>query len=102
MKCHLGIIAILDFFRDCGVRVRVRDGGGYWKSRSERLLSERLEDMHAMVAAVTGTFKDAAEGMDGQTIAPISERKDFERLEARGREILGQNRRRKTRKQSQL
>lgn len=90
LKCHLGLIAILDFFRDCGVRVRVRDGGGYWKSRSEGLLTQRLEDMHAMVAAVTGAFKDAAEGVAGQTISPISQRKDFEHLEAKGRKILRQ------------
>lgn len=100
LKCHLGVIAILDFFRDCGCRVRVRDGGGYWKSRSERLLFKRLEDMHAMVAAVTGAFKDATEGMEGQTIAPISERNDFERLEARGREMFRRNRRKRVRKQS--
>jgi hypothetical protein len=102
LKCHSGVIAVLDFLRECGCRVWVRDGGGYWKSRNQELLFRRLDEMQAMVAAITGAFKDATEGIEGQTIAPISERDDFERLEAIGRAILGRNRRKKARKQAKL
>lgn len=92
LKCHLGIISILDFFRAEGCVVRVRDGGDFWKSRRVERLTRRLEEMHAAVAAVAGVFKDAADGLPGAVIAPITMRADFERLEARGRAQLGRRR----------
>jgi hypothetical protein len=97
LKCHLGIISILEFFQSAGCLVRVRDGGDFWKTRRVERLTRRLENMHAVVAAVAGTFKDAADNLPGKIIAPITRRADFERLEAEGRMLLA---RRAARKQS--
>ena len=95
LKCHLGVIAVLDFFRDRGCRVHVRDGGDYWKSRRVDRLASRLQRMHAVVAAVTGGLKDAGEGVAGQFVAPITGHPQFEHLEAQGHALMAQKRRHK-------
>ena len=95
LKCHLGVISMLDFFRASGCRVQVRDGGDYWKSRRVERLAARLERMHAMAAAVAGAIKDAGEGSGGQFVAPIARHPHFERLEATGHTLLARKRSRK-------
>jgi hypothetical protein len=99
LKCHLGIISILDFFRAEGCRVQVRDGGDFWKSRRVETLTRHLERMHAIVAAVAGAVKDAGESSAGRFVAPIARHPQFERLEATGHVLLAQKRRRKHSKQ---
>lgn len=99
LKCHLGVIWVLDFFRSEGCRVAVRDGGDYWKSRRIERLIKRLEEMHARVAAVAGAFKDASEGSGGQVVSPIVEHPRFEKLEAEGLSLF-QQRRKPRRKQN--
>lgn len=96
LKCHLGVIAVLDFFRAEGCLVRVRDGGDYWKSRRVERLAGRLQQMHAVVAAVVGGIKDASENVAGQFIAPIAQHPQFEHLEAQGHAMMARKRRRKT------
>ena len=95
LKCHLGVISILDFLRAEGCRVYVRDGGDFWKSRRVERLTTRLEEMHAMVAAFAGAIKDAGQGSGGQFVAPIAGHPQFEHLEATGHALLARKRRRK-------
>ena len=72
--------------RAFGVRVRIRDDGGYWPRRSVPTLRRKLDEMNGLVAAVAGAFKDAAEesGRGGKLTAPILEHPQFERLELAG------------------
>ena len=88
----LGIIQILDCLKRSGLVVNVRDGGDYWKSRKLECLIKKLEEMHCLVAAVTGAFKDAAEKLPGAVIAPITALRNFEGLEAQGVEIMRRKR----------
>lgn len=92
LKCHLGVIRILDFLKEAGLKVGARDGGDYWKTRDLKRLAAKLDEMHCLVAAVTGAFKDASEKMTGQVISPITGKKNFEHLEARGREMMARTR----------
>ena len=96
LKCHLGIIQILDCLKRSGLVVNVRDGGDYWKSRKLERLIKRLEDMHCAVAAVAGAVKDAAESLPGAVVAPITAHKNFERLEAKGVEVMRRRRAKNT------
>jgi hypothetical protein len=87
--------SILDSFQSAGCKVHVRDGGDFWKSRRVERLTSRLQDMHAVVAAIAGAIKDADENPGGQFIAPIARHPNFEHLEAKGLTLLNQNHRRK-------
>lgn len=94
LRCHLGVVAVLDFLKARGVGVIARDDGRFWKTRSRPALLKRLHAMNAIVAAVAGAFKDALSSRPGVAAAPITERKDFERLEAQGLALLRSRRRR--------
>lgn len=95
MKCHLGVIAILDAFRTNGAEVNVRDGSGYWEHRNDGELAKQLDEWNGIVAAVAGAIKDAADGCEGRVVAPILNAPDFEHLEAQGHEVI-QRKRQKT------
>jgi len=85
--CHLRVIQLLDLWREAGARVEAHDEGGYWKERSEAKLRRELEDYDRCIAALGGGFKDAYG--EGEVIAPIFARKNFERLEHEGRQKFG-------------
>ena len=91
LKCHKQIISLLDFWRDLGVRVEVNDEGGYWETRSEEALKERLGQYDGLVAAVAGMFKDAPDVSDSALSleSPIFDYTHFERLEHEGRQRFG-------------
>jgi len=91
LKCHLQVISLLDFWRDLGVRVKVNDEGGYWKTRSIEKLLKELVEYDGLVAALGGAFKDAC-AEPGQNLAvqsPIFDYKNFERLEHEGQRKFG-------------
>jgi hypothetical protein len=98
LKCHLGVIQILDCLKRSGLVVNVRDGGDYWRSRKLERLIKRLEEMHCAVAALAGAVKDAAESLPGSIVAPITAHKSFERLEAKGVEVMRRKRAKNTRR----
>lgn len=85
IKCHLGLIAALGEAESLGFGVTVTDSGGYWQTHElPRLLGE-LHRWNQVVAQVVGPIKDAFEERgDGIVRAPITERPDFEHLEAGG------------------
>ena len=69
-------------FRKIGLTVEVTDEGGYWETHSEEKLRAALEKYDGLLAAVAGVLKDGAQSVE----SPIFERKDFERLEAKGQQ----------------
>ncbi len=97
LKCHLGIIAILDAFRSAGIEVNVRDGSGFWDHRDQDELIRQLDEWNGTVAAVAGAFKDALDQSAGRVVSPIFSAPDFEHLEAQGHETLRRKRDERTR-----
>jgi hypothetical protein len=57
LKCHRGVIAILDAFHANGVEVNARDGSGYWEHRDDAKLLEQLDDWNRIVAATAGATR---------------------------------------------
>jgi hypothetical protein len=91
LKCHKQIISLLDFWRNLGVQVKVTDEGGYWETRSEAALKERVGRYDGLMAAVGGMFKDAAAAASSVSSveSPIFDYAHFERLEHEGRQSFG-------------
>jgi hypothetical protein len=87
LKCHLIVVSLLDFWRGMGVRVKVNDEGGYWKSRSIDKLREELRKYDRLIAAAGGVFKDVENGLAVRS--PIFNYQNFERLEHEGRQEFG-------------
>jgi hypothetical protein len=84
LRCHKTIISILEFWQKLGVTVETRDEGGYWESRSEEQLKNKLRQYDGLLAMVSGVFKDATTATFPTVESPIFARNDFERLEAEG------------------
>ena len=87
LKCHLMVISLLDFWRGMGVRVKVNDEGGYWKTRSVEKLRSELLQYDRLIAAAGGVFKHTDSDLSVQ--APIFNYKNFERLEHEGWQEFG-------------
>jgi hypothetical protein len=88
VSCHGSIVALLDAVQHRNLaRVQVRDESEYWDHRDIRKLAETVGEWNEMVAAIAGHLKDLSNGpiIDAQ----IMQFSDFERLEARGRDKLG-------------
>lgn len=85
MRCHLGLIELLDYADELGILDRVGDDSGYWEHRDAAKLHKSVEEMNRIVASFTGAFKDAMGTKAGTVIAPITDFPDFEHLEADGR-----------------
>jgi len=88
LRVHIGLVELLDRASELGARVDVCDDGEFWQSRDERRLLEKLEEHNAQIAAIAGALGDALRDHDESLTAPITERQDFERLEADGRERM--------------
>ncbi len=89
LKCHLSLIELLDFADELGILCRVSDDSGYWESRDEKQLREKLKEMNRMIAAFTGALKDELGDCDGGIQAPITGFPNFEHLEAEGHQARG-------------
>ncbi len=87
LKCHLMVVSLLDFWRRQGVRVKVNDEGGYWKSRSIEKLRVELQSYDRLVASMGGVFKDVDGGLSVKS--PIFDYTNFERLEHEGWQEFG-------------
>ncbi len=72
--------------------MNVRDGSGYWQHRDKAELERQIEEWNSVIAAIAGAFKDGTEELDGQVVSAIFEAPDFERLEAKGHEVLQRKR----------
>jgi hypothetical protein len=45
VQCHERVIRLLELWRGAGVRLRVHDEGGFWKTRSREALAGQIGDM---------------------------------------------------------
>ena len=88
LRCHRGVVAVLDAFRVMGVAVNARDASGYWQQRDLAALERSVNEWNGIVAAVAGAVKDALDDSAGSVVSPMFAKSDFERLEAEGREIM--------------
>lgn len=83
LRCHLGLIAILDMAQKFGFEMEVYDEGGYWENRSVEKLLRELADYNQLVAAIAGKIKDQID-KNTTLIASIFDYPNFEHLEAKG------------------
>jgi hypothetical protein len=88
LKAHLSLIELLDQIKACGAQVRIRDDSGYARHRDVNRLLRDLRKWDALIATVVGQFKNAFGDREGAVVAPITERPDFEHLEAKGIAVL--------------
>ncbi len=99
LRAHLTLVELFDQIADSGVKVRMRDDSKYAKHRDVDRLLKSLRSWNAIVAQFVGTIKDALGDQAGAMAAPITDRPDFEHLEAKGideiRMIARRHRRRK-------
>ncbi len=88
LKCHLGLIEVLDKAKEMGILERVMDEGKYWEERDVEALTKEVGMWNQMIAGFYGSLRDSMEasGGDARSIeAEIARFGNFERLEAEGR-----------------
>jgi hypothetical protein len=91
LRCHLGVVALLDQAQSLGVLRKVSDEGELWETRSLERLTKEIDEQSAMLAGLLGGLKDAmghAPGGAGGVEAPIAEYPNFEHLEAEGQRLM--------------
>lgn len=84
VRCHTGLVAVLDAAAALGFGMEVRDEAGYWPMRDEAQLIANVAEMNRMVAGFAGAFTDAVRdaGGDSRTVGgAIFSHPDYERLE---------------------
>jgi len=100
LRCHLGVIRMLDYAKELGIEVSIDDEGHFetahytddWKvpnphyylhdaTRDVKELLSQLGDYNTMIAGLGGMLKDMA-GNDNELEAPILGYPNFEHLEA--------------------
>jgi len=81
VRCHLAVIAMLDEVKRLKIGVKVRDEGRYWTTRRVPRLLKALDLYDRVIARIVGRVKDAFADRDA-VVAPITQRPDFEHLEA--------------------
>jgi hypothetical protein len=80
MRCHIGLIKLLDHAASLGLAVTVQDEGDYWKNRDVQALAREISQWNELIAGLGGAMKDAlGSGVTG----PIFNYPDFEHVEAR-------------------
>jgi hypothetical protein len=90
LRCHLGVVALLDEAQRLGVLGSVSDEGDFWETRNLERLTKEIGEQSAMLAGWLGVLKDAmgqAAGA-GTVEAPIAGYPNFEHLEAEGQRLL--------------
>jgi len=91
LRCHLGVVALLDEAQKLGILGTVSDEGDFWETRSLERLTKEIGEQSAMLAGFLGALKDAmgqAPGGAGNVKAPIAGYPNFEHLEAEGQRLL--------------
>ena len=89
VKCHVGLVRVLDHARTLGIDVSVADEGGYWDHRSTDKLIAAVVDMNRIIARFAGALSDRMG--DAHSIeAPIFDHAEFEHLEMERPEPGGQ------------
>lgn len=85
LRCHLGLIAVLDVARELGIEVTVRDETGYDEHRDEQKLLENVQAANRLIAGIAGRMADLLDSSNVKAVAPIFEHPSFEHLEGEGR-----------------
>jgi len=80
LKCHLGLVRVLEHASTLGITVSVEDETGYWEHRSTTKLLDAVRDMNRLVARFAGALDDRL-GAQHSIEAPIFDHPDFEHLE---------------------
>jgi hypothetical protein len=91
LRCHLGVVAVLDEAKKLGFLGKVTDEGEFWETRSLERLTSQVGMQSAMLAGFVGALKDIAgqeAGGAGAVKAPIAGYPNFEHLEAEGQRLL--------------
>ena len=91
LRCHLGVVALLDEAHKLGVLGAVSDEGEFWATRNLARLTKEIGEQSAMLAGFLGVLNDAmghAPGGAGAVEAPIAAYPNFEHLEAEGERLL--------------
>lgn len=81
LRCHLGLIEVLDAARGLGIEVTVRDETGYHEHRDESKLLQSVQAANQLMARIAGRMADALDSSSTKTVAPIFEHPRFEQLE---------------------
>lgn len=90
LKCHLGLIAVLEKAKALGILKIVMDEGKYWDNRDVGALIKEVGMWNKMMAAFYGKHRDVVEAAGGDPrglVAEIAKFGNFERLEAEGRSL---------------
>jgi len=91
LRCHLGVVSLLDEAEKLGFLGKVSDEGEFWETRSVERLTKEVGEQSAMLASLLGALKDAvgqASGGAGTVEASIAGYPNFEHLEAEGQRLL--------------
>lgn len=80
IKCHVGLVRVLEHAATLGIDVSVTDETGYWEHRSVEKLIAAVDDMNRLVARFAGALSDHL-GEGHSVEAPIFEHEEFEHLE---------------------
>ena len=91
LRCHLGVVALLDEAKRLGCLASVSDEGDFWETRSLERLTREIGEQSAMLAGFLGALKDAMGQVPvgaGTVEAPIAAYPKFEHLEAEGQRLL--------------
>jgi hypothetical protein len=91
LRCHLGVVALLDDAKRLGFLSKVSDEGDFWETRSLDRLMKEVGEQSAMLAGLFGVLKDAwgqAPGGEGTVEAPNAEYPNLEHLEAERQRLL--------------
>ncbi len=82
LRCHLSVIALLDFAKSLGTVEGVSDEGNYWEARDVEALAREVGEWNEMIAGFAGQLKDA---LGANVVSEITKFPNFEPLEAHGR-----------------
>ncbi|MGE5608784.1 MAG: hypothetical protein ACM359_06000 [Bacillota bacterium] len=87
LRCHLGLVQLLDHADELGILGEVKDESGYWEQRDKAALVNEINRWNNMVAGAYGALKHAIQdGNEGAALeAEIAKYPNFEHLEAEGR-----------------
>jgi hypothetical protein len=84
LRCHLLVVAMLDYAKTLGVLDEVYDEGDYWEKRDAEALAKEVGGWNRMIASFAGQLKDALDGGPMSVVSEITKFPNFEHLEAAG------------------
>jgi len=73
LRCHLLVIAILDYIKELGFLKEVYDEGEYWETRSIEKLAESINESTTLIMSFLNGLRDTG----FKIITPVDECKNF-------------------------